>query len=148
MFFWYTRGQLIYLSDKFFSLKNIIMPKKILIVEDDQTIATMYHTSLTNDGYEVTLAENGERGVELAGQQRPDIILLDIIMPKMDGFAVLEKLKGDNATKDIPVVLLTNLGQDEDRERGQKLGALDYIVKADYTPLQVSEKVKAYLTKI
>ena len=119
--------------------------KEILIIEDDTTISNMYHTSLTNDGYVVTLAEDGEKGLELAKKDKPDVILLDIIMPRMDGFAVLEHLKGDAETKDIPVLMLTNLGQGDDKERGKKLGASDYIVKADLTPLQVSEKIKKYL---
>jgi len=120
----------------------------ILIVEDDQTIATMYSVSLQNDGYAVAVAENGEQGLTLARAQRPGVILLDIIMPKMDGFSMLKELKSDEATKGIPVVLLTNLGQDEDKARGEELGASEYLVKTDYTPRQVSEKIKIYLTKI
>ena len=120
----------------------------ILIVEDDQTIATLYSVSLQNDGYAVAVAENGEQGLTLARAQRPGVILLDIIMPKMDGFSMLKELKSDEATKGIPVVLLTNLGQDEDKARGEELGASEYLVKTDYTPRQVSEKIKIYLTKI
>ncbi|OGF28800.1 hypothetical protein A2477_04405 [Candidatus Falkowbacteria bacterium RIFOXYC2_FULL_47_12] len=117
----------------------------ILIVEDDQTIATMYSVSLQNEGYTVSVAENGEQGLILARETHPGVILLDIIMPKMDGFSMLKELKNDEATKEIPVVLLTNLGQDEDKERGEQLGASDYLVKTDYTPRQVSEKIKTYL---
>lgn len=121
------------------------MSKKVLIIEDDQTISNMYQTGLNQDGYEITLAENGEKGLALAQEMHPDIILLDIIMPKMDGFAVLGHLKKDKSTKKIPVIMLTNLGQDDDRQRGKKLGAVDYVVKADFTPLQISEKIKKYL---
>jgi DNA-binding response OmpR family regulator len=117
----------------------------ILIVEDDQTIATMYYVSLTNDGYDVSVAENGEQGLTLARETHPGVILLDIIMPKMDGFSLLKELKNDEETREIPVVLLTNLGQEEDKERGEELGASDYLVKTDYTPRQVSEKIKTYL---
>ncbi|PIR94970.1 response regulator [Candidatus Falkowbacteria bacterium CG10_big_fil_rev_8_21_14_0_10_37_6] len=119
--------------------------KKILIVEDDQTIGNMYKTGLTNYGYDVVLADDGEKGVNLAKSEKPDIILLDIIMPRVDGFAALSSLKEDPKTKHIPVLMLTNLGQDEDKERGKELGAIDYIVKADLTPMQVSEKIKQYL---
>jgi len=119
--------------------------KKILIVEDDQTIGNMYKTGLTNYGYDVVLADDGEKGVSLAKSEKPDIILLDIIMPRVDGFAALSSLKEDPKTKHIPVLMLTNLGQDEDKERGKELGAIDYIVKADLTPMQVSEKIKQYL---
>ena|SRR3989338_2556712 len=121
------------------------MSKKVLIIEDDQTISNMYQTGLSQNDYEITLAENGEKGLTLAQEINPDIILLDIIMPKMDGFAVLEHLKKGEPTKDIPVIMLTNLGQDDDRKRGKELGAVDYVVKADFTPLQISEKIKKYL---
>ena len=121
--------------------------KKILVIEDDNTISNMYKIGLTNDGYEVVIAKDGQEGLELSASEKPDIILLDIIMPKIDGFAVLGRLKENPVTKEIPVFLLTNLGQDEDKERGKKLGAVDYVVKADLTPMQISEKIKTYLNK-
>ncbi len=119
--------------------------KKILIIEDDTAISKMYQTSLKNDGYEVVAADDGDAGLEMAKKEKPDLILLDIILPKMDGFAVLEGLKKESGIKNIPVIMLTNLGQEEDKERGKKLGAKDYIVKADFTPMQVSEKIKKYI---
>lgn len=119
--------------------------KKIMIIEDDTTISNMYKTGLTNYGYEVSVAQNGEEGLKMVKQAKPNIILLDVIMPKIDGFAVLTQLKADKDTKKIPVLMLTNLGQTEDKQRGKKLGAIDYIVKADFTPMQVSEKIKKYL---
>jgi len=118
---------------------------KVVIVEDDSSILKMYQTSLQNDGYDVAGAKNGEDGVELVKKEKPDIVLLDIMMPKMDGFAVLEQLKSEESTKNIPVIMLTNLSQDEDKERSNKLGAVDYLVKSDFTPMQVSEKIKKYL---
>jgi len=118
---------------------------KVVIVEDDSSILKMYQTSLQNDGYDVVVANNGEEGVELIKKEKPDIILLDIMMPKMDGFATLEQLKSETATKKIPVIMLTNLSQDEDKQRSKKLGVVDYLVKSDFTPMQVSEKIKKHL---
>ncbi|PIR92332.1 response regulator [Candidatus Falkowbacteria bacterium CG10_big_fil_rev_8_21_14_0_10_44_15] len=119
--------------------------KKILIIEDDATISSMYQSSLEKDGYTVIIAADGERGWQLASTQLPNLILLDIILPKLDGFSVLDKLQHDPKTKNIPVIMLTNLGQDEDKERGKKLHAADYWVKADFTPTQVSDKIKNYI---
>ena len=81
----------------------------------------------------------------MAKKENPDVILLDIILPQMDGFSVLKKLKSDSATKNFPVILLTNLGQDGDVKKGLELGAIDYLIKANYTPSQVVEKVKSLL---
>jgi len=119
--------------------------KKILLVEDDETIGLMYKTKLENDGYEVITAENGADGLKLAKENKPGIIMLDVILPQIDGFTVLEELKKDAATKDIPVIMLTNLGTDEDKQKGDKLGAVDYLVKANLTPAQVEEKIKEHL---
>lgn len=118
---------------------------KVLIVEDDKMIGSMYKMKLDSDGYEVFLAEDGATGLEIAKKEKPDIIMLDIIMPQLDGFTVLEELKKNAGTKNIPVVMLTNLSTDEDREKGQKMGAVDYLVKANLTPAQVSTEIKKYL---
>lgn len=120
--------------------------KKVLVIEDEKAIRSMYDTSLKNNGYAAITAPDGEAGLAAAAAEQPDVILLDVMMPKLDGWAVLESLKGDPKTKDIPVVMLTNLGQDEDRTRGQQLGAVDYWVKADLTPMQINEKLKQILT--
>ncbi|MBI4117811.1 MAG: response regulator [Parcubacteria group bacterium] len=118
---------------------------KVLIVEDDKMIIEMYTLKFTQEGYEVLNAENGKEGLEMAMKHKPDIILLDIILPKMDGFSVLKELKAMEVTKGIPVVLLTNLGQDGDVRKGLELGAIDYLIKANYTPSQVVEKVKSLI---
>ncbi len=118
---------------------------KVLLVEDDKMIIDMYTLKFTQEGYDVVQAENGKDGLELAKKERPDIILLDIILPQMDGFTVLKELKADANVKDIPVVLLTNLGQDGDVKKGLELGANDYLIKANYTPSQVVDKVKSVL---
>ncbi len=119
--------------------------KHILIIEDDAMLRDMYVLKFEKSGFTVSQAAEGAEGLELAKKKKPDIILLDIILPKMDGFAVLESIKSVDALKDVPVVLLTNLGQDTDREKGKKLGAVDYIVKANVTPAQVEEQIKKLL---
>lgn len=119
--------------------------KKVLLVEDDKMILDMYTLKFTQEGYEVTQAENGKDGLDLAKKIQPDIILLDIILPQMDGFTVLKSVKADPKTKDVPVVLLTNLGQDGDVKKGIELGAVDYLIKANFTPSQVVDKVKSVL---
>lgn len=118
---------------------------KVLVVEDDPSLGVMYKTKFDADGYETILAVNGAEGVEAAKKNKPDIILLDVIMPLMDGFSALIEIKKDPKIKNIPVVLLTNLGTDEDKAKGEKLGAVDYVVKSNFTPSQVSEMIKKYL---
>jgi DNA-binding response OmpR family regulator len=118
---------------------------KILIVEDDNAILEMYNLKFKEENFNILTAMDGLDGLEIARKELPAIILLDIMMPKMDGFAVLTELKNDPKTKGIPVLMLSNLGQQADIEKGKNLGATDYIVKASMTPTQVVEKVKSYL---
>jgi len=122
-------------------------PKKItvLIVEDEKMLAEMYATKFTMEGFEAETANDGAAGLAQAQSSKPDIILLDVIMPKMDGFAVLKELRADADLKKTPVILLTNLGQDEDVKKGKQLGATDYFVKANHTPAEVVLKVKDVL---
>jgi DNA-binding response OmpR family regulator len=119
--------------------------KKLLIVEDDAMLREMYETKLKSDGYDVKVADNGSDGLRIVREGSVDLVLLDIILPQLDGFAVLESIKTDEDTKKVPVILLTNLGTDEDRTKGEKLGAADYLVKANMTPEQVSVAIKKYL---
>ncbi len=121
------------------------MPKKILIVEDDQQVARVYGIKFSGAGYEVVSAFDGEEGIGKINAERPDIVLLDLMLPRKDGFAVLEEMKKNGNLSKIPVIVLSNLGQDEDRERALKLGAVDYIVKADSTIQEIVEKVGQYL---
>lgn len=121
--------------------------KKILIIEDEEMLSTMYKIKFENEGYDVMVANDGAAGLEKAFSEHPDIILLDIIMPKIDGFAVLKKLRDSDETRNVPVILLTNLGQDEDVSRGKELGAVGYLIKANNTPSEVVEKVKAFVDK-
>ena len=115
---------------------------KIILIEDEEMLANMYEVKFSNEGFDIEKALDGESGLEKAKNILPDFILLDIIMPKMDGFAVLKALKEDVKTKNIPVMLLTNLGQEEDIERGNELGIVGYLVKANTTPSEVVEAVK------
>src|SRR3990167_7253697 len=118
---------------------------KILIVEDDTFLAGIYANKFEREGFEVLLSIDGELGLQSAKKNKPDIILLDVLLPKLDGFEVLEKIKAEAATRAIPVVLLTNLGQKEDVDKGLKLGAADYLIKAHFMPAETVDKVKRVL---
>ncbi|MFC1678151.1 response regulator transcription factor [Patescibacteria group bacterium] len=120
---------------------------KILLVEDDAMISNMYRTKLERDDIIVLTSDNGAQGLEMAIDEKPDLIMLDVILPQLDGFAVLQELKQNGITKHIPVIMLTNLGTDEDKDRGERSGASDYWVKSNLTPTEVSEKIKKYLHK-
>ncbi len=120
---------------------------KVLIIEDEEILVNMYKSKFEKEGFEVCQALNGKDGLDQVKENKPDIILLDIIMPEMDGFMVLKDLKSNPETQNIPVIMLTNLGQEEDIEKGKELGAKDYLLKVDSTPNQVVEKVKEILKK-
>ncbi len=119
--------------------------KRIVLVEDDQFISNMYVTKLQITGFDIKHAEDGDVGIELIRQEKPDLVLLDILMPRKSGFEVLEEMKADPTLKDIPVILLTNLSQKEDVDRGLQLGAKDYLIKAHFTPKEVVEKINKVL---
>ena len=116
---------------------------KILIVEDDRFLRELITQKVGAEGYEVVGATDGEEGLRVAGEENPDLILLDLILPAMDGFEVLRQLKGAAATKDIPVIILSNLGQKEDIDKCMQLGAIDYMIKAHFTPGEIAEKIKS-----
>ncbi len=118
---------------------------RILIIEDDPLMSRMYQKIFTFEGYEVELADNGADGLEKVRSQKPNLILLDIMMPKMNGLEVLSKLKSDPATKALPVVILTNLAGEKDAETAMSKGAVKYIVKSEYEPKQVANMVKEVL---
>lgn len=120
---------------------------KILIIEDDRYISKMYQLKLSLEGYEVQVAENGKQGVDKIKEMMPNIILLDILMPELDGFEVLKIAKSDEATKNIPVLIMSNLGQEDHIQKGMQMGAIGYIVKSQYTPSKVVEKIKETLEK-
>ena len=119
--------------------------KKILFIEDESALQKTLSDYLKKEGYEVISALDGESGLRLAQTQKPDLILLDLILPKMDGFEVLRKLMENPETKEIPVIILTNLERMEDIGRALELGAKTYLVKANYTLKEVTEKVKQTL---
>lgn len=127
-------------------MNNMNQSLTIILIEDDSFISGMYQTKLTGLGYQVELYEDGEEAfARLSRDPLPDLVLLDIVLPKKDGFEILEELRAAPRTKTLPVILLTNLGQKPDVERGVKLGADDYIIKAHYTPSEVVEKIKQVL---
>lgn len=119
--------------------------KKILIIEDDPFLSEMYAAKLSQENFQAELAVDGKEGLKKIQSCKPDLILLDIVLPKMDGFEILKKLKQDPKLKKIPVVLLTNLGQKNEVEKGLALGADEYIIKAHFTPTAVVAKVKEIL---
>ncbi len=118
---------------------------KVAIIEDDQAISQMYRIKFETEGFAVETAENGRLGLELAEKMRPDIILLDLMMPEMDGTEMLTKLRDTSWGKHIKVIILTNVGEQEAPEVLDKLGVLRFIVKAEMTPRQVAEMVKQEL---
>lgn len=121
--------------------------KIVLLVEDDTFLLSMYTTKFELENFKVLAAEDGEKGLKMAIKENPDIILLDIMLPKMDGMEVLKKLKVDSKTKNIPVILLTNLSQKNEIEQAMSLGANDYLIKAHFMPSEVVEKIKNILSK-
>lgn len=120
--------------------------KTILLAEDDFMLAEMYKTKFTQEGFQVFLAGDGEEALRVARKNLPDIVLLDILMPKKDGIEVAVEMKSDSKLRDIPIIFLTNLGgREEDTEASKSLGALDVITKAGVTPQKVSDKIKNIL---
>lgn len=121
-----------------------MITKKILVVEDDKYLADVFLTKLSKAGFDVIQAFNGEDAVTLTKKYHPDLILLDIIMPKKDGFDVLREIKEDDEIKDIPVVIMSNLGQEDDVVMGKKLKAVDYLIKTNISLSDVVKKIKQY----
>lgn len=119
--------------------------KLILLVDDDLTLLEMYEDRLKEEGYAIVRATNGEEALQKVRENKPQLVILDIMMPKVNGFDVLKNLQADPQFKDIPVILLTALIQDVDRIQGKKLGAVDYIVKSETMPGEVIAKIKKAL---
>jgi DNA-binding response OmpR family regulator len=117
----------------------------VLFIEDDPAVAEMYKLKLELDGYRVRVAKSGEEGLELAKASVPDIVFLDIRLPKMDGFAVLKRLRADSVTRNMPVIILSNYGEKELVDKGLKLGALDYLIKSETTPASLSKGVQDWV---
>lgn len=121
------------------------MAKKILIIEDDKFLRELITQKLIKEGYDIIEAADGEKGIKSVKKEKPDLILLDLILPGIDGFEVLAKIKENPVLSQIPVIILSNLGQKDDIERGLKIGAVDYLIKAHFTPGEIIEKVKTVL---
>lgn len=121
------------------------MAQKIAIVEDDLAIAQMYRLKFEVEGFEVEIAENGKLGVDLVDKMKPDILLLDLMMPEMNGDEALKAIRSKDSGKDLKVIILTNMGEEEAPDEIKELGVTKYIVKAEMTPKQVAELVKEAL---
>lgn len=121
--------------------------KVILLVDDDLTLREMYEERFKAEGFDIIQASNGEEAIKKAKENKPNVILLDIMMPKINGFDVLKELKADPELKEIPVIVLTALIQDVDRVQGKKLGAVDYIVKSETMPGEVIAKIQNAIGK-
>ena len=121
--------------------------KKILIIEDERLLLDMYESYFEKAGYEVFTAKNGRLGVEIAKTEKPDLIVTDIVMPDMDGYDVIQKIRGDITTKKIPILVFSNLGQKEEIKKGIELGADDYVIKTDLTPAELLAKIEEMFSK-
>jgi DNA-binding response OmpR family regulator len=121
--------------------------KKILLVEDDNFIIDIYITKLKEVGFSVQSAVNGEDALAKIKQSRPDLVLLDIVLPQVTGFEFLQEIKSMPELKNVPVIVLSNLGQKKEVEKGLSLGAAKYLIKAHYTPTEVVEEIRAILNK-
>lgn len=119
---------------------------KIAIIEDDAAIHQMYRMKFESEGFDVQLAKDGKAGVALVKKFKPDIVLLDLQMPEVDGVEALREIRGSDWGRDLPIIILTNLGEEESPKEIKQLGVSGYIVKADFTPRQVVNKVKEVLS--
>lgn len=118
---------------------------KILLIEDDVTLAQMYERKFTSDGYKIVTAYDGYEGLKKTISEKPDLVLLDILLPGLDGIALFKKMRSQTQTFNTPVILLTNVGEEDAIYECFKLGAVDYLVKSTVTPAQVVAKVEEFL---
>ena len=118
---------------------------KILLIEDDKFLRELIIQKLGKEGFDVSEAPEGESGLLKMKEERPDLVLLDLILPGIDGFEVLSRMKKDTELGSIPVIILSNLGQKDDVQKGMDLGAEDYLIKAHFTPGEIVEKIRATL---
>ena len=119
--------------------------KTILLVEDDPFLIDIYTTKLKESGFSVKIATDGEEALQLIKEEKPDLMILDIVLPQVDGWELLRRIKSASESKNLKVIILSNLGQKEEVEKGLKLGAAKYLIKAHYTPSQVVKEVKQIL---
>ncbi len=119
--------------------------KKILIIEDDEHVSRVYEMKFLKEGYTTVLIASGEEATERVIEERPDLIILDLMVPKKDGFAILEEIKKNPDTANIPVLVLSNLGGKIDQDRAITLGANEYMIKVSHSMQEVVDKAKSYL---
>lgn len=119
--------------------------KRILIVEDEEIMLDLLQRKLKTHGYEVLVARDGEEGLKLIKEERPDLIIMDLVMPKMDGFMVMEEIQKDEGLKKIPLIVVSNSGQPVEINRVKDLGAKDWLVKTEFNPQELVEKIKNQL---
>jgi len=123
------------------------MAQKILVIEDDKFLRKVIVRKLSDEGYEIIEAIDGEKGLIVAREEKPDLILLDLVLPEIDGFEVLSELKKDKDTFEIPVIILSNLGEKKNVEKGIKMGATDYLIKARLEPSEIAQRVQMALNQ-
>jgi DNA-binding response OmpR family regulator len=131
--------------DQYLNSKNEQNIKKILMVEDDNSMAEVYIKRLEIEGFEVKRVDNGENALATAVEYHPDLIMLDVMMPKINGFEVLDILKNTPVTSQIKVIMLTALGQESDKEKAKSLGADDYLVKSQIVITEVVDRIKTII---
>ena len=121
------------------------MPKKILIIEDEKLLREMYVKKFSDTGYAVVAADDAENGIKMAEKETPDLILLDILLPKQNGLGFLEKLRDNPATSKIQVVAFSNFDEPNARQKAKELGVMDYLIKTNFKPKEIVERVGEYL---
>jgi len=119
--------------------------KTILIIEDDTFFQNLISKKLVNEGFEVLVASDSRQALSILEEKKPNLIVLDLILPVLDGFGILSIIKKDEKTKDIPVIILSNLGQKEEIERAISLGAADFMIKVNFTPEEIVRKIKSII---
>lgn len=119
--------------------------KSILLIEDDPFLADIYSTKLKEAGFSIEVATDGENVISIVQEKKPDLVLLDIVLPHLDGWEIIKQIKETDGLKDLKVIILSNLGQKNEVEKGIKLGAVKYLIKAHYTPTEIVEEIKKVL---
>ncbi|RLF61992.1 MAG: response regulator [Thermoplasmata archaeon] len=119
--------------------------KKILLVEDDPFLIDIYTTKLKKSGFGMTVAKDGDSALRAVKEEKPDLVLLDIVLPHIDGWEILKKIKNNKELKDVKIIVLSNLGQKQEVEKGLELGAVKYLIKAHYTPSEIVKEVEKIL---
>lgn len=121
--------------------------KKILIIEDEEIISSLLAKKLTQVGYEVRTAFNGKEGLEMLCREKPDLVLVDIVMPQKDGFETIAEMKSDQTLKDIPIIIISNSGQPVELDKAREMGVDDWLIKTNFDPQEVIQKVNKVLAK-